>query len=220
MERSKNPWISIWTHPRETIAKIVSENPNRSLWLLAAIYGFCSLLNLSQSLALGASLNTLAILFLTIVLSPLYGWVSFAIWSGFVLITGKLFKGQGNFQTIRAAYAWSCVPLAVNIPLWLLMLLIFQGAVFVNFPDAANLNYFQICVLFAVMVGKVILAIWSLVIFINGLAEVQKYSVLKSIFNIILAAIVLGILFFLFWSVLLKSFGVIALNTLLIWKPF
>ncbi len=36
-----NPWLTIWTAPRATIAQIVKANPDRFLWRITGAYGFC-----------------------------------------------------------------------------------------------------------------------------------------------------------------------------------
>ncbi|PIS02819.1 MAG: hypothetical protein COT85_01955 [Chlamydiae bacterium CG10_big_fil_rev_8_21_14_0_10_42_34] len=217
---NQNPWLSIWTSPRATIARIVAENPNRSLWLLASIYGFCSLMNLYQSMALGAMLNTLGILVLAVVLAPLWGWISFTVWSFFVSFVGKWFKGQATFSAVRASYAWSCVPIVLNIPLWLLMVFIFGHQLFLNFDNSEMLSNGQILFLFAILGIKVILAVWSFVIYLNALAEVQKFSILRSFVNIVVAGIIFLVLFFALWSLLAYAFGGVATSTYLILKPF
>lgn len=200
-----NPWLSIWTQPRATISTIVSTNPNRSLWFLSAIYGFCSLLNLFQTMALGNSLTTMAIFLLAFLLSPFWGYLLFAIWSGVVTGVGRLLKGQGSFKAIRAAYAWSCVPIILNIPLWLLMVALFGHQLFQNLPNSELLSQSLIAALFTILIAKVVLAIWSLVIYLNALAEVQQFSVLRAIGNVILAGVVLSLIFYLLWMLLAVS---------------
>ncbi len=219
MERL-NPWLSIWTKPRATIAQIVQEKPNRSLWVLAFIYGFCTLFSLFQSVALGNAVHPLGIVVLGLIFAPLYGYVNFSVWSWVVFLTGKWFKGQGTFKTVRASYAWSCVPILFNIPLWLLMVVLFGHQLFMNFPDAAQMSNSQVFLLFVILIAKVTLAIWSLVIFLNALAEVQNYSMVRAIFNVFVAGIILGVLFFVFWSLLLYALGGVATSPFLFWKPF
>jgi hypothetical protein len=203
----KSPWLSIWTEPRATIRQIVVENPNRSLWFLATIYGFCSLLNLFQSMALGSTLSSLGILALALIFAPFWGYINFTIWSLLVSFVGKLFKGQGRFNQIRAAYSWSCVPLVINVPLWLLMVTMFGHQLFLNYSDAHLLTNIEVGILFAILITKVVLAVWSLVIYLNALAEVQMFSVLRAILNVIVAFILLGVLLFLFWSFMNFAFG-------------
>lgn len=216
----KNPWLSIWTEPRATIAQIVAENPNRSLWALAAIYGFCSLMNLFQSMALGSAMGTAGIIILGAFLAPFWGWINLSLWSWFVSWVGKLFKGQGSFAEVRAAYAWSCVPVIINIPLWLLMAFLFGHQLFMNFPDAHLLPSGMVTLLFVILVVKVVLAIWSLIIYLNALSEVQKFSVLRAIGNVIVAGIVLATVFFVIWSLLVYALGGVTASALMLWKPF
>jgi len=206
-EMEQNPWISIWVKPRATIARLVEDNPNRSLWLLAAIYGFCSLMNLFQSAALGNAMGSVGVLILAIILSPFWGYISFTIWSWFVSWVGKWFKGQAPFTHIRSAYAWSCVPITLNIPLWLLMVILFGHQLFLNFPDAHLLKDSQVLLLFLILIAKVILAVWSLVIYLNALAEVQKFSVLRAILNVIVAGVILAVILFVLWSLLIYAIG-------------
>jgi hypothetical protein len=208
MLENQNPWISIWRSPSATIARIVAENPNRSLWALAFIYGFSSLLNLYQSASLGAVVGPTFLLVMAAIFAPLWGYVTFSVWSWVVTWTGKWFKGQGNFKTTRAAYAWSCVPFTLNIPIWLLMTLLFGRQLFLNFSEGYLLTNGQVLFLLAILIFKVILAIWSLVIYLNALAEVQQYTLLRAILNVVVAGVIVGVVFGLFWTLILYGFGV------------
>ncbi len=167
-------------------------------------------------MALGNAMGTLGLLILAIIIAPFYGYVSFSIWSWFVSWVGKWFKGHGSFQTVRAAYAWSCVPIILNIPLWLLMVISFGHQLFLNFPDAHLLPSSQVLLLFIILIAKVVLAIWSLVIYLNALAEVQKYSVLRAILNVVVAGVILAVIMFVIWSLLFYAVGSVAS---VLWNP-
>jgi hypothetical protein len=217
-QMNENPWISIWTHPRATISKIVEENPNRSLWALASIYGFCSLLNLFQSMALGYSVGTVSILFLAIIFAPLWGWANFGVWSFVVAWTGRWLKGKGEFKNVRAAYAWSCVPFIINVPLWVLMVALFGSQMFANFPDAHLLSDTMVFLLFIILVVKVVVAVWSLVIYLNALSQVQHFSMLKAILNVVISGALLGVVFYLAWSLLIYTLSGDAVAAMIFWK--
>ena len=201
-----SPWISIWTRPKETIRNIVMANPNRSLWLLAAIYGFSSLLNIFQSAGLGANLGVMPIVLFAVILSPIWGYAMFALWSWIVLVTGKIFRGRGEYQTVRAAYSWSCVPLVFNVAFWFILIALFGRDLFFAIGED-RLTQLEVTTLFVILIAKVVLAIWSLVIYLNTLAEVQHFSVLRSIGNVILAGIVLCLGFTLLWMLSMKLLG-------------
>lgn len=196
---SNNPWLSILTKPRATISKIVAENPKRGLWLLAWIYGFLSLLNCFQSVTLGHSVSLFPILLLAVVFAPVWGIVVFTIWSWAVYWVGKLFRGSGTFIEVRAAFAWSCVPLLFSILLWVLLLFAFGSSLFLNFPEGQPMQNGQMTILFGALIAKVVVAIWSLVLFINALAEVEGFSIARSILTIALSWIAIGVVIALLW---------------------
>lgn len=190
-----NPWAAIWVRPRDTIRQIVSENPNRCLWLLAAIYGFGAILSSAQSAMLGARFNNLAIFLFAAIFSFIWGYVFFSVWSAIVYWTGKFFKGEGTFLNVRSAYAWSCVPLVFNIPIWLLLAAIFKYQLFTSAMRSDGLPDAQVFALFVILAARLVIAVWSLVIYFNALAEVQRYSILKAILNVVLSGLLMGAIF-------------------------
>ena len=189
-----NPWRSIWCNPRSTIRSIIEENPKRSLWLLAFICGVTSLFNGFQSFPIAIQIGLIPMLAIAVILAPIWGYIVFAIWSWAVLVTGKLFRGKATFVTARAAYAWSCVPLLVNLWIWLLLVFLYGRILFFGPQPNLVLGGATITIIFLFLICKVIFSIWSIVIYLQALAEVQSYSVLRAIGNVILAAIFLAIL--------------------------
>lgn len=204
----KNDWITIWVQPRATIRRIVGENPKRGLWLLAAIYGFSALLNSFQSLSFGSSLGILPIFILALLFAPIWGYLVFAIWGYVVSLTGRWLKGQGDFQQVRAAYAWSCVPLVVGDLIWILMMFFIGASLFINPSPEQILPSGKAVLLLSLLFCKVVLSIWSLVIYLNALAEVQKFSVFRAIGNVIIAGIIVGIVVGIIWGVCMYILGV------------
>jgi hypothetical protein len=197
---NKSPWVSVWVHPRETIRSIIAENSRRSLWILAFIYGFTSLLNCFQSFPIASYMGMIPMLLISIIFAPFWGYAFFVIWSWVVVWTGKLLKGQGNFETVRAAYAWSCVPLLGNIPLWLLLILFYSQFLFYGIQDQI-VQPGAAMLLFLILIAKLVFAIWASVIYLQMLAEVQHFSILRSIGNVILASLIIGIATALIWSI-------------------
>ena len=189
----KSAWLTIWVSPRATIRRIVAENAKKSLWILAAIYGFSAILSSFQSLSAGFVVKMLPIFILAVIFAPIWGYVAFAIWSWVVMWTGKCFKGQGDFQAIRASYAWSCVPLVGSDLIWIAMILLMGSQLFT--PSVAQQAYptGQTLLLLSFLLGKVVFSVWSLVIYLNALAEVQKFSILRAIGNVVFAGILIGI---------------------------
>jgi hypothetical protein len=198
----KNPWLSMWVSPRATVRNIVAQNPKKCLWILAFIYGFTSLLNCFQSVPIAVMTGLLPMFFITLVLATFWGYAFFAIWSWVITFTGKLFKGKATFAAARAAYAWSCVPLLGNVVLWLLLVGFYGRMLFFGPQHHVTLSGPALTLLFIILIGKLIFAIWSVVLYLQALAEVQGYSVLRSIGNVIVATLFLVIVIAVLWLIL------------------
>jgi hypothetical protein len=184
-----SPWFSILTEPKKTIRSIVDQNPNYGLLILSIIYGFCAFLGFAQLLRLGEKLSIISILIPAIILAPIMGYILFTFCSWLVFFTGKLIKGVAPFKHIRAAIAWSNVPLIVNALTWILLIIIFDKKIVEDFSTKEILSTPSIVLLLGVKFVQMIASIWSLVIYINALAEVQSFSILRAILNVILSMI-------------------------------
>lgn len=183
--KEQSVWWSVWCSPRATIRHIVEQNPKRAFWGLCTIYGFPALLNAMQSISAGESVGIFGVFLLAILLAPLWGFVVFSVASGVVLWTGKWLRGKGSFGAIRACYAWSSVPILGSCVLWLILMGIFGKMLFVEAPIMVSGS--ALAVLFLILLGKVVLAVWSLVLYVQMLREVQGFSVGRSLANILLS---------------------------------
>lgn len=189
-----HPWKTIWTQPSATIREIVKENPNRSLWLLAALYGFPSLLNSFQSIFAGYFWPALPIFIMALILSPLWGYVVLSFVSVLVFWTGKWFRGKGSFREVRAASAWGCVPFMASSAVWVIWILAFGRRLFVPEWTMTPLTSMEMGLFFLGMLVKLVAFIWAIVIYLNALAEVQKFSMGRTIGNVIVSAILVVII--------------------------
>ncbi len=190
-----NPWFKIFTKPRMTIRAIVEYNPNFRLFVLAAIYGMCAFFGLAQNMGLGSHKNFVVFLPL-LILAPLWGYMVFSVGAFFVFIIGKLLKGQADFKQVRLAYAWSNVPLIINAVLWLFLFFIFGSDLFSPAHLQAALSAKTYWILMLAVLAQLVFSIWGIVIYVIALSEVQRFSILRTLVNLILGlAVFLAIVF-------------------------
>jgi hypothetical protein len=184
------PWLSIWTEPKETILAIVRENPAQKFALLSGLYGLPFLLNLAQSISLIDKVSLPAIVIGALILSVFVGMIAITITSWLVLWTGKWLGGTAPYSHIRAAVAWSNVPNFFNVLFWFGMIVYFGGislsGKFVQFPFTPP----ELTVVTLIFLSQLALSVWSIVMLVNGLAAVQRYSSWKAFLNLVLALIV------------------------------
>ncbi len=172
-------WISMWTNPRPTIRAIVNLNPKFGVFYLATIYALQNNLVCSSYWSLGLSFPFYAILLASVVLSPFLGviWVYFTGWV--LYITGKWFGGQAPMSHLRTAAAWSKIPSCISLFMWLILLISDSDMTFIHAvsgPAALFMNFILL-----------ILGVWSFVLLIQSVRELQDFSIGKSFLNIVVS---------------------------------
>lgn len=169
-----NPWKEVWLHPRNTIKAILKYDPKYMVLPLAALAGIANnaLDFESADMIVGGS-SFIGSAFV----AALLGIVSLYI-SGFLLnLTGKWIKGKANALKLRAAVAWSGVPVVASL---LLFIPLFFG-LNTTAPGIVGLS----------TITMMVLGIWSLVLYFVMISEVQKFSVWKALLNAFLASIII-----------------------------
>ncbi len=185
------PWLSMWTRPRATIQALLEERPQRNLLLLAWVYGFSALLGVFQAIPLALAIGLIPMVLVAAVLAPLWGYIAFAIWTSVYYLIGKLFRGQSTINQVRFSSAWSCVPFLGNVVLWLVLILFFGKIIFLNSGDQILLSNTKALVLSLIFLGKVVFSIWALVIFVQALSQIEKFSTLRAVGTFLLGAVIL-----------------------------
>ena len=181
-----NPWVRIWVEPRRTIAAIVKYNPGYLFPLLAAIYGLPMLFHFAQNLSLGQNYSLTAIIIVCLILCALAGTIGITIVTALLTWTGKWIGGKGSFKNIRAAVAWSNVPIVINIAMWFVLIGFFGNQVFLaNFPEMAFMGK-ELGIVSLVYLIESIMSIWSFIIMLHTLGEVQGFSAWRALLNVII----------------------------------
>ncbi len=190
-----NPWLTIWTRPRETIRAIVRMNPSYRFHLLSGIYGFPLMLQIAQNLSLGDRLPFMAIFLGALILSVFIGMLGIMVMSGLLYWTGQWIGGKANFKGVRAAVTWSNVPNLVNSVVWLLMMATFGGQLFVRGFAERPFVGTELTVVFFGFLIQVVVAVWGFIIALKALGEVQGFSAWKALLNVLIPffMVVIGI---------------------------
>jgi hypothetical protein len=168
----------MWTSPRPTIRAIVDSDPKRSFFWLAAIYSLQSILFMANYLSLGLTYNLAVILIIAIVLSPLIGAIFFYVYGWLFYISGRWLGGAAPASHVRAAFAWSKVPLLINLAMWFILLIFSTENIFIQYSAGPSLLFINFIALIS--------GVWCLVLLIQSLREVQGFSIGKAIGNTLL----------------------------------
>ncbi len=193
-EENMNPWNAIWTQPRATIQSLIVKDPNYGLKRLYWIYGLTTALSFSKMYSLITLYPLWAIVIGSLLLGIVIGLVFINITAYILHWCGRLIGGNAPFKQVRCVVAWSNVPVLINVLTWLLLICAFKEQTFYpDFPVEVTWTNKTGLFLLAIL-GNSIAAIWSFVILIQGLREVQGFSIWKGLLNVIIPVIALAIL--------------------------
>jgi len=200
-ELGLNPWLSIWVKPRQTMRALMDYNVNYRFIALCAIFGFQYMLQVTQFLSLGRDINLFVILLIALLLCIPVGYILFNISSAFLFWVGKLIKGKGTFKQIRAASYWTSVPNVVTILIWIVLMVLHGGNLFIAGYER-DMAGAAIGVNVGASILQTALGIWMLVIFLHALGEVQKFSAWMALLNLFLSGLAIFIVMFIIgWGI-------------------
>jgi len=183
--------ISICIKPRATIQKIVDKNPKDSVILLACLAGISSVLGRASLRGMGDTMELFDIILLSLILGPFSGVISLYVGSYLIHWTGKWIGGTSSLQNIRAAMAWASMPTVISLLLLIPEVILFGEEMYTTqtpIVDSSTLLLYAF-VIFSVI--YLILGIWSFILYLHCLGQVQGFSLLKMFGNILLAGLVI-----------------------------
>ncbi len=198
-----NPWTHIWIKPRETISNITKFDPKYRFVILSFLYGLPMLLHMAQNLSTGETFTTVGIVIAALVLATFVGMLGLTIASGLTYWTGKWIGGKASYYPVRAAVSWSNVPNIVAIIIWAILIYNFKDKLFLGEFDEMKFAGEEQMLLTGALFVQSVIAIWSFIILVKGLGEVQGFSAWKGVLNVLIPFFMIGILIWavtwLFW---------------------
>ncbi|MBN1561202.1 YIP1 family protein [candidate division KSB1 bacterium] len=176
-----NPWKSIWLDSRATIRHIIETDPNRSLVLLIVFGGLANALNYAANFGLGDMMSFNQVLALCLIAGPLSGFINVYIWSWLLGISAKLFGGAATQRDMRRAVAWSWAPLVYLLPLWGVKYILFRQEIFKSERPFIEAHSFLRSLHGLFDTVDFFIALLTIFILFNTVAEVNGFSIWKSV---------------------------------------
>ena len=185
-----NPFFSIWVRPKRTIRWIVENQPEKYVMGLAGISGAYTTLENAGDRGIGDDWSLLAILVAAFLVGPIAGVIVLHVSGALFRWSGRLFGGVADSRQVRAALAWSALPEALLLAIYLVVILIWGRDWFVSDFDmeSQSLLLTTLFVLTAIVIG-----IWRTVLSVLTMAEVHRFSIWRSIATYVVGTLAFAI---------------------------
>lgn len=152
-----NPFLSIWTKPRQTVRQIIEEQRSGLIFLLLVLSGYVSILTGALDTETNESFGIGVLLIGGLIISPVAAVIGNAVASVIYLLVGKMFKGTATYAEMFRAQLAGQIPQMWLIPLLLIWIFLSPTSYFTSpFEDYSGgdlvLNIILSVILFIVSI--------------------------------------------------------------------
>ncbi|MFC6441423.1 YIP1 family protein [Bowmanella sp. JS7-9] len=188
-----NPWFSMWTRPRATIQQIVTSDPFHLVLLLSAVSGFLHALDRASMRDMGDKYDITTIIAIAAISGPIGGIIGLYLGGALLRWVGNWMGGTGSSETIRAAIAWSSVPVIWAGLLWIPAIAMFGDVLFTSDTSSLDGNLGLAVALIVYGLIEIVIGVWAIVVFLKCLGQVQGFSAWMALANSIVAMLVVAV---------------------------
>jgi Yip1 domain len=202
-EQPIRPLQDVWLRPRRVFRELASQPIGRLDYLLGAAQGMVGWLAWSRTQNAGATDSVAGILGKGVVLGSLIGVASLYVMATIYARLGKRAGGSSTRNQVIHVLAYGSVPMAASLGIWVLTAVLAGEATFMQVPRP-DLETFPALLLRAQFIAYVLLTIWSVVLQVMGLSEVQGLATRKA-FGVWVLGQLIGLLAALFLTLVIAT---------------
>lgn len=189
--------VSQWSQlfrPATFTSYITSNAKDKTITALLMVGGATYSIVDAQISHYGDTKSIFSLLVINLALGILLGWIRFYIYAVVLKWTGEWIGGKASREQVISVVAYSLIPALMILPLMAMEFALYRDVIFKS-------SYVEFCSHSVpaqiIQVLKVLLVIYSSVLLISGLRDVQGFSTVKAFVNFVLPfaliALLLGI---------------------------
>lgn len=170
------PWRDVWLKPRRVFRALAPTPIGRLDYGLAAAQGTVNFLALCRSASLAQKFGVAEILGAAFVVGPLSGILGLYLMTAIYVRLGLAAGGAATKAQIFHVLAYSGVPLAASLVLWLIMAWLAGDSSFMATPRP-GLDGFLSLLLQLQLFAHGALLLWSVLLQVMGFSEMERLTV-------------------------------------------
>lgn len=193
MLTDKEVFTRIWTEPRLVFRFIIHHQYEKYLTVLIVLAGIAKAFDRAASANQGDRLSLFTIIMLCIVLGGIFAWVSYYIYASLIKWTGGWMSGQADTRSIMRVLGYAMIPSVAGMILLVPQVLVFGHEIFKSNGDVSSSGPVFLYLFYGLILIELALSVWSIVLTVIGLAELQNFSIGKAFLNFILPVLIIFI---------------------------
>jgi Yip1 domain len=198
------PLHDVWLRPRRVFRELATRPINGTDYLLGAAQGVVGWLALSRAQNVGANSSIAEIFGKALLVGSIAGIASLFLMGAIYSRLGARASGTSARTQVIHVLAYGGVPMVASLVVWIFTALLAGEATFEQ-VQRADLEGFIALLLHVQFFVYVLLTLWSVVIQVMGLSEIQGLTTRKALALWVLGQVV-GFLALLFLVILIATF--------------
>ena len=184
-------FTKIWISPRMVFKYLNDYSYEKFVTILLILAGITRTFDRASTRGVGDNMSLGRVIILCVILGGLLGWITYYIYAAMISWTGKWLNGKGDTKSILRTIAHAMTPSIVSLIFLIPQIALFGNGIFQSELDIYGSGWAPVIVFYVTLIIEITLTIWTIVIYVIGISEVQKISIGKSIINIILPGLIL-----------------------------
>lgn len=181
--------LGIFNNPRHFLKYVSTQANDKNVNLLLILAGISE--SFSQTEISNGNFSLFIIIAKCIIIGGFFGWIGYYIYAFLLSWMGTWLKGNGTKEEFLKIIAYSSIPVIASLFLVLIQIIVFGNDAFSHEIDFSIYSSLNILIYWICLLVSFVLSIWSIILLIIGISELQQFSIGKSILNLILPAIVI-----------------------------
>lgn len=179
-----HPWATIWTRPRATIRRIVETDVRYQVTSLAILSGALIWLERRWSNPSPAPAFPMLVV-MAVIVGAILGVIELYVNGALLKWAGSALGGIGSYAEVRAALAWSRVPVIVAVTIGIFAILLGTDGPMLGENGELTNSGASLLLLHAFLV------VWGFVVMLKCVGEVHRFSAWRALGSILLILIVI-----------------------------
>jgi len=182
--RRPNPWVSMWMHPRLTLQNLIDTGTEfDGFFSVVIIAGIAQKLSDTFFDTNVPSDTILKLLGFAVVGGIISSLIYLLLASYLIHLIGQYLGGKASRDNIIAAVGWSEMPLACSMLIWILYIPLFASGVIGGEVQDQSISSASFAITTIILLIQVTLTLWSVVILLSAIGQVQRFSIGMTLLN-------------------------------------
>lgn len=182
----KEIFSQIWRSPRSVFKHLNDTGHGKYVMGLLAAGGIGRAIDRAALRGLGDDMPLLAVLGIAVFAGGFFGWIGYYIYAALLSWTGKWLNSKGDTTSLVRMLAYALIPQIAALVLLILRIVLFGNGMFQSDIDFLGDSVPMNILFYGTGVVEIVLGIWTVVLLVIGISEVQKLTIAKAILNMLL----------------------------------